>query len=158
MKNQEFIFKDDGFFPNSVHPVILHRDAILFHELAEEEARLKLQERVQELGWEVEWLWKIFRRPHYHSTTHEALVVFQGRAHVHIGGHRVGISKIVQAGDSLVIPAGVVHQAILRSDDFLVFGCYPRGAKKWDILGGRKRERRSALANIKNLDVPPAFI
>lgn len=151
-------FPDDGYFPNSVHPVTLRYRVISFRRLGEKEAQAKLEKRASARGWHVEWLDRIYKRPHYHSTTHEALVVFRGSALVRLGGSQRGDDMMVESGSVIVIPAGVGHQALSHSDDFLVFGCYPIGSKQWDVLKGRKNERVEALANIAQLAPPPKFI
>lgn len=156
---QKFFFKDDGFIPNSRHPVIINRRAISFLGMDAKEAEAMLKEDCPfKTGWKLEWLWKVYKRPHYHSTTHEALVVFSGSATLRLGGHRVGKLVKVSQGDTIVIPAGVAHQAMERSKDFQVFGFYPTGAKPWDLLFCRKKEREAALPNIAKLGQPPAFV
>ena len=99
----------------------------------------------------------MYKRPHYHSTTHEALVVYSGSATLRLGGHRLGKLAQVSFGDIIVIPAGVAHQAMERTKDFQVFGLYPVGAKPWDLLFCRKKERAIALPNLAQLGEPPDF-
>lgn len=83
---------------------------------------------------------------HFHSTTHEALGVFAGRAICRFGvsdqneavsGHKLDL----EAGDVLVIPAGVAHQAV-ESDGLQMVGAYPHNAPaKWDLCyGGRESD------------------
>lgn len=158
MKKLKLFFKDDGFIPNSPFPVIVTWKMALFHVATATEAEVALKKRALEIGWNLEWLWKVYKRPHYHSTTHEALVVFRGSATLRLGGHRLGkIVKVIQ-GDAIVIPAGVAHQAMERTKDFLVFGFYPVGAKPWDLLFCRKKEREIALPNLVSLREPPSFV
>ena len=84
-------------------------------------------------------------------------MVFQGSAILRLGGHRLGKLVEVNQGDAIVIPAGVAHQAVERTKDFLVFGFYPVGAKPWDLLFCRKKERKMALMNLALLVEPPNF-
>ena len=155
----KLFFKDDGFIPNSRFPVLVHRGAIRLHGSSVPLAQALLGERALRTGkgWKLEWLWKVYKRPHYHSTTHEALVVWSGSATLQLGGHRVGKLVKVGKGDAILITAGVAHRAVERTEDFQVFGLYPFGAKPWDMLFCRKRERTKAIANLALLGEPPNF-
>jgi uncharacterized protein YjlB len=53
-----------------------------------------------------------------------------------------------------VIPAGVAHQRVLASTDFLVVGCYPPGQEDWDLLRGNPEDRPKADENIANVPLP----
>ena len=154
---RKFFLRDDGFIPNSNFPVLLNREVVSFHGMDASKAEVKLKEIGLKTGWRLEWLWRVYKRPHYHSTTHEALVIYSGDATLRLGGHRLGKLVNVYSGDSIVIPAGVAHQAMERSDDFQVFGLYPVGAKPWDMLYCKKKEREIALPNLALLGKPPEF-
>ncbi|OGZ65199.1 MAG: hypothetical protein A3C50_02940 [Candidatus Staskawiczbacteria bacterium RIFCSPHIGHO2_02_FULL_43_16] len=154
---QKFFFEDDGFIPNSRFPVIVTRKMVTFLGAGPVEAEVVIKNRAFEIGWNLEWLWPVFKRPHYHSTTHEALVVYQGSATLRLGGHRLGKLVKVSQGDAIVIPAGVAHQAVERTENFQVFGFYPVGAKHWDMIYCRKRERAIALPNLALHNEPPSF-
>ena len=80
------------------------------------------------------------------------LGVYRGSATVRLGGGR-GKNIEVQAGDVVVIPAGVAHQNIGASDDFSVVGAYP-GGRQWDLLRGLPGERPKADDNIAALPMP----
>lgn len=157
MKKLTLFFEDDGFVPNSRFPVILAPKVIIFGGMDAVEAEASLKRSGLRIGWNLEWLWKVYKRPHYHSTTHEALVVFQGSATLRLGGHRLGKIVEVSEGDTIVIPAGVAHQAVQRTKDFLVFGFYPVGSKPWDLLFCRKKDRVVALSNLALLKEPPSL-
>ncbi len=154
---KKLFFEDDGFIPNSRFPVILTRNMVKLRGMNATEAKATLKKRALKTGWNLEWLWKVYKRPHYHSTTHEALVVYQGSATLRLGGHRLGKLVKVSQGDAVVIPAGVAHQAMERTKDFLVFGFYPVGARPWDLLFCRKKEREIALPNLALLKEPSDF-
>ena len=118
MKKLKLSFKDDGFIPNSRFPVILtfgHMVNLRAKNVVEAEVEANLKNRALKTGWNLEWLWKVYKRPHYHSTTHEALVVYRGWANLWLGGHRLGKVMLVSPGDTIVIPAGVAHQAVDRT-------------------------------------------
>ena len=72
----------------------------------------------------------MYRESHYHSTTHETLVVFRGNAHLRFGVSNNdnaddGIELTVKVGDVIVIPAGVAHCALNESGGFCMVGSYP---------------------------------
>ncbi len=61
----------------------------------------------------------------------------------------------MQAGDVIVIPAGVGHKNLRASSDFGVVGAYPNG-RDWDLLKGEPGERPEADKNIGALPLPDA--
>jgi uncharacterized protein YjlB len=54
-----------------------------------------------------------------------------------------------------VIPAGVGHQNLGSSADFLLVGAYPRG-QRWDLCRGLAGERPQVLHNIARVPLPAA--
>lgn len=82
----------------------------------------------------------MYETTHFHSTTHELLVVCKGRATLCFGSEenpgRVEIE--VQKGDAILIPAGVGHLLIKEGDEG--FGSYPVGTSKWDMWYGKEGE------------------
>jgi uncharacterized protein YjlB len=149
VQREQFRFKDDGTFPNSVLPVLLYRAAITTQ--AEDRAYIFEQQLAQN-GWTNSWRNGVYSFAHYHSTSHEALGVYCGTATLRLGGKH-GKNTEVQAGDVIVIPAGVAHQNIGASADFAVVGAYPEG-RQWDVLRGRPGERPQADRNIAALPLP----
>src|SRR5262245_66045599 len=78
--------------------------------------------------------------------------VYSGAAKLRLGGED-GQNVDVQAGNVIVIPAGVAHQNLGASDDFGVVGAYP-GGRDWDLLRGLPGERPKADENIAALATP----
>src|SRR5438874_11795411 len=146
---EQFSFKDDGVFPNSVLPVLLYRQAFMTE--AGDRASV-VEQRFAENDWTNSWRNGVYSFAHYHSTTHEVLGVYGGTATLRLGGER-GSNVAVDAGDVIVIPAGVAHQNIGASDDFSVVGAYP-GGRQWDLLRGLRGERPKADDNIAALPMP----
>ncbi len=146
---EQFRFKDNGIFPNSVLPVLVYRQA--FTNNAGDRASI-IEQRFAENNWTNSWRNGVYNFAHYHSTTHEVLGVYDGTATLQLGGEH-GTNVEVHAGDVIVIPAGVAHQNIGASDDFAVVGAYPDG-REWDLLRGRPGERPKADKNIAALPIP----
>ena len=104
--------------------------------------------------WRAAWRYGVYPFPHYHSTAHEVLGVYRGHALIRLG-HTVGISAHVEAGDVIVIPAGVGHQNLGSSPDFHVVGGYPIGQPA-DLLRGNPGERPAADDRILAVPLPKA--
>jgi uncharacterized protein YjlB len=155
IKQQDFVqprqlnFKDDGIFPNSPLPLLFYWHAIATN--AKDPATV-FEKCFAENDWTNTWRNGVYSFPHYHSTSHEVLGVYSGAATLRLGGEH-GENVEVQAGDVIVIPAGVAHQNIGASDDFGVVGAYP-GGRDWDLLRGLPGERPRADRNIAALPIP----
>jgi uncharacterized protein YjlB len=145
-----FIFEDDGVFPNSRWPALVYRAPVdePVSNLADE-----LETIFAEHGWTNSWRNGVYPFPHYHSTAHEALAVFEGSGRLQLGGPKVGQIVPVQRGDVIVIPAGVAHQRVDASLDFAVLGAYAEG-RDWDLLRGEPHDRETAAKNLMQLPRP----
>ena len=102
--------------------------------------------------WVRSWRNGVYSMHHYHSTAHEVLGVYSGTAQVQFGGEK-GPQVDVQAGDVVVIPAGVAHKRLSSSQDFMVVGAYPEG-QMWDMCYGREGERPETDRNISAVPNP----
>jgi uncharacterized protein YjlB len=140
-------FEDDGQFPNSRFPLLLYAGAV---DKPSPEAMERL---FAKNGWPPAWRATVFTYHHYHSKSHECLGVAAGNATLRLGGPH-GREFRVEAGDVVVIPAGVAHQRVVASTDFLVVGCYPPGQEDWDILRGNPDDRPKADENIAKVPLP----
>jgi uncharacterized protein YjlB len=80
------------------------------------------------------------------------LVVYAGEATVQLGGES-GISRTIQTGDVLILPAGTGHKKLKSSRDFAVVGAYPKG-QDWDMCYGKKGERPNSDRNIERVPLP----
>jgi len=147
---REYIFKDDGRFPNNpTLPLLVYSQALDSSE--QDSSRCK--ELLAENGWGGAWLNGVFSYHHYHSNAHEVLCVVSGSASIAFGGPE-GETVEVEAGDVVVIPAGVGHCNKGSNGGFSVVGAYPRGQESYDLLTGEEGERPEVLENIRNVSLP----
>ncbi len=85
-------------------------------------------------GWSGCWQGGVYDWHHYHANSHEVLGVIAGAAHLQLGGPQ-GEIAVLEAGDAVVIPAGLAHCLIAASEDFAVIGAYPGGVAP-DLIRG----------------------
>jgi uncharacterized protein YjlB len=146
---ESHIFADDGTFPNSRLPVLIYRSAIA------DRGAEPLERLFERNGWPPQWRATVFTFHHYHSRSHECLGIATGHATLRLGGPQ-GQEVVVEAGDVVIIPAGVAHQRVVASADFLVVGAYPPGQEDFDTLRGNPGDRPKADQNIAQVPVPPS--
>jgi uncharacterized protein YjlB len=146
---ETYLFQDDGMIPNSNYPLIIYRNA--FPERGEKGAAW-LEKHFAENKWTNSWRNGVLSYHHYHSISHEVLGIYEGNAVLQLGGER-GKHVQVQAGDILVIPAGVGHKNISSSGDLAIVGAYPNGSD-YDILSGKPGERPAADVRIAAIPMP----
>lgn len=146
----KLFFEDDGKIPNNKLPLILYKNA--FDERGNRGASW-LERKFSNNDWTNSWRNGIYSFHHYHSTSHEVLGIYAGSALVHLGGEE-GEKVNVEAGDIIIIPAGVGHKN-LKSKDLGVVGAYPNG-RSWDLNRGLPGERPKADENIAALPIPDA--
>lgn len=92
-----------------------------------------------------QWRYTMYSTTHFHSTTHEVLVVASGKARLCFGGEKPPerVENLVGAGDVILIPAGVAHRLMEDVEGgFEMVGSYPVG-KGWDMCYGREGEEDS---------------
>lgn len=146
---EQFRFKDDGVFPNSVLPLLVYRQAFA---TGNGDGGSVVEECLTSNDWTNSWRNGVYSFAHYHSTTHEVLGAYSGNATLQLGGDH-GKEVELYAGDLIVIPAGVGHRKIRGSADFAVVGGYPEG-RDWDLLRGQVGERPEADRKIAALPIP----
>lgn len=139
-----------GWCPNNpACPLLLYRSV---NQNEPESLARWFEKTFAEHGWPPAWRYTIYDFPHYHSNTHEVIGVYQGWAEVRMGGTNGVIVKL-QAGDAVVIPAGVSHQRLDGSDDFSAVGAYPKGFEP-DQMRGVYGERPAADQRIQRIPRP----
>ncbi|MEO8183001.1 MAG: cupin domain-containing protein [Deltaproteobacteria bacterium] len=146
---ERYLLADAGRFPNSRYPVLVYRGVA-------SGAGTKLAALFEQLfgahAWPAAWRNGLYTEHHYHSTAHEALGVYQGWVKARLGGER-GELVLLEAGDVVVIPAGVAHCNEGQSKDFWIVGAYPRGTDM-DMNYGQPTERPAADRRIRAVPLP----
>lgn len=149
VKPEMLHFKDDGIIPNSKYPLLHYQKA--FAETGSNGASW-LEQHFAKYNWTNSWRNGVYSFHHYHSTSHEVLGIYNGSALLFLGGEK-GQKVHVEAGDIIVIPAGVGHKNLGSSNDFGVVGAYPDG-RSWDIMRGEPGDRPKADERIAALPIP----
>lgn len=149
VKPQMLFFEDDGQIPNNKLPLLLYK--AVSAERGDKGAEF-LEAKFASNNWTNSWRWGVYPFHHYHSNTHEVLGVFKGDALLHLGGEK-GQKVKVQAGDIIVIPAGVGHKCLSHSNDFTVVGAYPNSMQP-DLNKGEPNERPQTDKNIAAVPFP----
>lgn len=145
-----FRLEDDGFIPNNpTLPMLVYKDTVVNLREIDPDS---IEEILNRNTWGNGWRDGIYDFHHYHSTAHECLFVYSGRAHVQFGGEQ-GVDLEIDSGDMVVLPAGTGHKRLISTIDFHVIGVYPAG-QAMDMNYGYKDERPKALPNIKKVPLP----
>ena len=122
---ERLALRDDGLVPNNPKlDLQLYRGAF---DKGGRGAAERIIAHFAANGWSGAWINGIYPYHHYHATQHEVLGIASGWAEVQLGGPAGPIVR-VEAGDVVLIPAGVGHCRISESDDLSVVGAYPGGA------------------------------
>ena len=148
---ETYRFADDGVVPNNAAlPLVVYRGA-----LAESADRAGACERMfAQHGWADGWRNGIYPHHHYHSTAHEVLGIARGNARVRLGGEGGEVVEL-NAGDVVVIPAGIAHKCEAATSDLLVIGGYPRGQRP-DMCRADPGQHDRALAAVAAVPLPDA--
>lgn len=146
--------KPRGRVPNSRLPVLIYREAVKADHAADLPGAIEACFRRHD--WLNNWRYSgIYTYYHFHSTSHEALGVACGEMNLRLFG-KGGSDVHLQAGDVVVIPAGVSHIYLGGSNDILVVGGYAEG-RDWDLIRDEhvsETDWRSAVKRIMSLPIP----
>jgi uncharacterized protein YjlB len=143
---------DDGIFPNNARlPLTVYQQAI---PAGQADMAAQFETLFAAHHWPPMWRAGIFGFHHYHSTAHEVVGVFRGHATLQFGGEH-GVVVEVQAGDAVILPAGVAHKSLQASRDFCAVGAYPVG-QHWDTCTGKPGERPRTDDAITRVPLPQA--
>lgn len=136
--------------PNSRFPLLVHRGAV---PGGGEDA---VRQLFRANGWLNNWRYPgIYTYAHFHSTTHECLGCASGWMEIVVFG-KGGTKLRLEAGDVVVMPAGVSHEMVGNSDDNLMVGGYPDG-RDWDNIQEEfitREDFRAAAKRIMMLPIP----
>ncbi|KFA73807.1 hypothetical protein S40288_03180 [Stachybotrys chartarum IBT 40288] len=127
---------------------VQHKPVLIYHfAFPSPSSAAAIEAHLRHIGVVVpQWRFTMYDTSHYHSTTHEVLCVSHGRARLCLGGedNPGKVEPLVEAGDVLVLPAGVAHRLLQDLDGgFQMVGSYPTG-KEWDMCyGGPEEEDKS---------------
>ena len=141
-----------GRVPNSRFPLLIHRGGVPGG------GKDAVRARFQDNGWLNNWEYPgIYLYHHFHSTTHECLGVATGWMELELFG-KGGSTVRLEAGDVVVMPAGVSHAMTGSADDVMVIGGYPEG-RDWDNIQEAhvsEADFRAAAKRIMALPIPAA--
>ena len=147
---EDIQLQDSGAFPNSAFPALAYRAALA--PSGDRSTASAFESLFSRHGWLSAWRDTIYAGHHFHSTAHECLGIASGSVRVQLGGPQ-GQTLELDAGDVLVIPAGVAHCRLAATADLLVVGAYPPGQSP-DLLHGQAEERPHADVRIALLVIP----
>ncbi len=139
---ERYLLPEVGGNPNNaVLPLLLYRAAVRIDERDPEGS-------VEKTFWSNNWgdgfRGDTFPFHHYHSFAHEVVGCARGQATLQFGGP-TGPVVDVEAGDAVLIPAGVVHCRLDDRPGYVSIGAYPPGQKA-DICVLSEREAAIARA------------
>lgn len=127
--------------------LLIYRDALEVTTAEDSKKILEIN------GWKKIWINGIYHFSHFHSNTHEVLVVCNGHAKVEFGNQQI---ITVQAKDVIFIPAGVAHKNLQSSKDFLVVGGYPYDID-YDMCKKIDEEKQAAIHHVQLPKSDPIF-
>lgn len=137
------------YFPNNdQYPLLIYKKVFNFSHQSPE----MVQNFLRKNNWINSWVDGIYDYHHYHSNTHETLVIIEGNCSVQIGGDR-GEKYTVLKGDVIIFPAGVSHKNVGASPDFKCIGAYPIDIE-YDVYYGKPDEHPEVDVNIKMVKLP----
>ncbi|WP_168442414.1 cupin domain-containing protein [Pontiella desulfatans] len=144
------LFPLNGNFPNNPKlPLVIYDQAL---KLPPDGAPDEIEKLIQSNGWGNSWRWGLYDYHHYHSTAHECLCIYRGTVTVQFGGEK-GFKVVAEAGDVVILPAGLCHRNIQCSPRFRTVGCYPAGQTP-DMKYGKPGERPAADRAIAAVPLP----
>ena len=149
MQIEQVYLEDDGKFPNSDLPVLVYKSVWKLSYLFPSSFIIR---HFEKNGWTNAWRSGVYDYHHYHSTTHEVLAVYKGKAKLLLGGSKGRVIE-VKKGDVLLIPAGVAHKCLEAKNDFRCVGAYPKG-HEYDMNYGKQDERPTTDINIQQVSLP----
>ncbi len=106
----------------------------------------EVEEHFSNNGWVDFWVDGVYSFHHFHAEAHEVLACLSGSATLCLGGPE-GVEVEVEAGDVVLLPAGVGHQNVTSSSDFKMGGAYPKGQSP-DLRRGDDQEWAEVIERV----------
>ncbi|KAI0071310.1 hypothetical protein K474DRAFT_1669137 [Panus rudis PR-1116 ss-1] len=123
---------------------IVNKPLLIYHSVFQPTASpSQIEQHITSIGEFIpQWRYGMYHITHFHSTTHELLVIASGSAKLCFGGENnpERLEADVKKGDAILVPAGVAHRALEEDGSFEMVGSYPVGASKWDMCYGKEGE------------------
>ena len=121
---EHHLLKEAGTSPNNgALPLIVYRGVM---DVGGDEPEAAVERHFDANGWGDGFRGDTFPFHHYHSIAHEVVGCARGAARLQFGGPE-GPVVDVQAGDAVLIPAGVVHCRLDDKPGYISIGAYPPG-------------------------------
>lgn len=147
-----------GLLPNSS---ILNKPLLIYHSVFANPSASAIEAQLTSVGVvDPQWRYGMYPTTHFHSTTHEVLCVSSGRARLCFGGedNPERVEPTVEAGDVMVLPAGMAHRLLEDFGGFQMVGSYPKGCD-WDMCYGREGEegKTKSIRDVKWFERDPIY-
>ena len=137
-----------GGMPGGRFPLVIYRQALAGEALRADGCQALFRRN----GWQGTWVNGVFPYWHYHLRSHEVLGCVSGSARIGFGGDD-GVAADVQAGDVVVIPAGVGHMRLSQQPDFVVVGGYPPG-QDGTVTNPGEVDLETAIRHVASVPAP----
>lgn len=148
---EDFYLGETPEVPNNpLLPLIVYREAVG----GSSDLAAELEKIFASNGWVPAWRYGIHPFPHYHSTAHEVIGVYRGRATVRFG-HTSEVEIELRPGDVVVLPAGTGHECLSATPDFHAVGAYPEGQEP-DLIRADSSHAAEAAEQIDRVPLPAA--
>jgi uncharacterized protein YjlB len=143
------ILKPQGYFPNNPrYSLLIYKSVFNINHLSSTEIKNLLKKN----DWGNAWTNGVYDYHHYHSNTHEVLVIIAGWCDILYGGPKGKIFRVSE-GDVVIHPVGVSHKKIISSENFICVGAYPN-SNNYDMCYGKEKEHPEVDFNIEKVPLP----
>jgi uncharacterized protein YjlB len=153
---ETYYFTPTQHVPNSPLPVLIYRNVL--QEAPSEEG---MKAKIESNRWIKGGTFKHYPAHHFHSVTHECYAAFKDSSRMLLGkgpldGRAGGVEVGMNAGDIIVLPAGVSHCNLESEGDYTYVGLYPEGSPHWDNnwCKADQEETATKAANARSVPVP----
>jgi len=143
----------DGYPNNPNCPLLVYRSVLA---VTEPDLAGRFERLFAANGWPPAWRNGIFPFHHWHSNAHEVLGIYSGRVTVQFGGDR-GASIEAEAGDVVVVPAGVAHKRVALNGSLGVVGAYPAGQSPDHCQPGDGMDSAARIESVAKPARDPVF-